>query len=45
MTSELLKGIAGKLAERWVTALFSPAFAFWVGVGAVWLWATPRGLA
>jgi len=44
MTSELLKGIAGKLAERWVTALFSPAFAFWVGVGAVWLWATQRGL-
>jgi hypothetical protein len=44
MTSELLKGIADKLAERWVTALFSPAFALWVGVGAVWVWATQRRL-
>ncbi|WP_416986130.1 hypothetical protein [Streptomyces sp. T028] len=40
MGGELLRGIAGRLAERWVAALFSPAFAFWAGVAAVWVWAT-----
>jgi hypothetical protein len=31
-------GIGGKLADRWATLLPSPAFAFWAGALAAWVW-------
>lgn len=31
MQTPLLKSLGGKLAERWVATLFTPAFAFWIG--------------
>jgi len=36
---DLWKGLGGKLADRWLAALFSPAFAFWLGGFATWLYA------
>ena len=42
MTAALWSGLGGKLAERWVTALFSPAFAFWAAGAAAWLWTRPN---
>ncbi|WP_030859385.1 hypothetical protein [Streptomyces sp. NRRL S-37] len=37
MIGEFWRGVGGRLAERWVAALFSPAFAFWVGGLLAWL--------
>lgn len=34
-TAKFLEGFSGKLAERWVGALFTPAFIFWLGGGIV----------
>jgi len=31
-------GLGGKLADRWLAALFSPAFAFWAGGLAAWFY-------
>ena len=39
MLTDFWKGLGGKLAERWLVALFSPAFAFWLGAVATWLYA------
>lgn len=41
MITSFWSGLGGKLAERWLSALFTPAFGFWaLGVGA-WLVSTP----
>jgi hypothetical protein len=37
-------GLGGKLAERWITLLFSPALAFWAGGLAAWMWRYGRPL-
>jgi hypothetical protein len=37
-------GLGGKLAERWITLVFSPAFAFWAGGLAAWVWRYGRPL-
>jgi hypothetical protein len=37
-------GLGGKLAERWITLLFSSAFAFWAGGLAAWVWRYERPL-
>ncbi|GAA2412837.1 hypothetical protein GCM10010378_65870 [Streptomyces viridochromogenes] len=37
MMGDFWKGLGGRLAERWATALFSPAFVFWVGGLLAWL--------
>jgi hypothetical protein len=29
LLGDFWKGVGGKLAERWVAALFSPALGFW----------------
>jgi hypothetical protein len=31
MYSKFLEGVTGKVAEKWVTNLLTPAFAFWMG--------------
>ncbi|MFJ8630941.1 hypothetical protein [Streptomyces sp. NPDC093568] len=38
MLEDFWKGLGGKFAERWLTALFSPAFAFWAGGFLAWLY-------
>ena len=38
MLSDFWRGLGGKLAERWLAALFSPAFVFWAGGFAAWLY-------
>lgn len=38
MLSDFWRGLGGKLAERWLAALFSPAFVFWAGGVAAWLY-------
>src|SRR5215467_9597166 len=45
MLAELGTGVAGKLAERWATLTVSPAFAFWAGALAAWLWGHGAGVA
>jgi hypothetical protein len=35
---EFWTGIGGKLADRWMALVFSPAFAFWTGGLAAWVW-------
>lgn len=42
MFSEFWKGIGGKLAERWLAALFSPVFVFWTGAVLAWLYGPGR---
>jgi hypothetical protein len=37
MLGSLWTGLGGKLAERWAAAIFSPAFAFWIGGLAAYL--------
>src|SRR4051812_23597825 len=37
MLADFWKGVGGKLAERWLAALFSPAFIFWAGASLAWL--------
>ena len=43
--TKFISGITGKLAERWVATLFTPAFVFWAGGGIValqvWGWDNP----
>ena len=34
MSAKFLEGVGGKLAEKWVATLLTPAFVFWVG-GAI----------
>lgn len=38
MLTDFWTGLGGKLAERWITLLFSSAFAFWAGGLAAWVW-------
>jgi hypothetical protein len=38
MLGDFWKGLGGKLADRWVAALLSPAFLFWTGALIAWLW-------
>lgn len=38
MLGDFWKGFGGKLADRWVAALLSPAFLFWTGALIAWLW-------
>ncbi|MGH8905271.1 MAG: hypothetical protein ACRD0K_01825 [Egibacteraceae bacterium] len=38
MLGQFWSGLGGKLADRWVAAVFSPAFAFWAGGLAAWMW-------
>ncbi|MFE2283338.1 hypothetical protein ACFXDJ_04095 [Streptomyces sp. NPDC059443] len=37
MLNDLWKGMSGKLSERWLTALFSPACLFWLAGLACWV--------
>ncbi|MGW7258737.1 hypothetical protein [Streptomyces sp. NPDC054834] len=37
MLGDFWKGLGGKLAERWLTALFSPACLFWFAGALAWL--------
>ena len=32
-SAKFVEGVSGKLADRWVAALFTPAFIFWLGGG------------
>jgi hypothetical protein len=34
----LWTGLGGKLAERWIVMIVSPAFAFWAGGVVAWTW-------
>jgi hypothetical protein len=36
------EGVGSKLAERWVATVLTPAFAFWVGGLAAWVWKNDR---
>ncbi|PSN14187.1 hypothetical protein C7293_12770 [filamentous cyanobacterium CCT1] len=36
MSSTFIEGVGGKLAERWVATLLTPAFCFWVGGLLAW---------
>ena len=38
MLTDFWTGIGGKLAERWTTLILTPAFAFWAGALAAWVW-------
>ena len=38
MPGNFLNGITGKLAENWIANLLTPAFAFWLGGLAAWVW-------
>jgi hypothetical protein len=42
MFADFWGGLGGKLSERWLAALFSPAFAFWAGGFAAWLYGNGR---
>ncbi|SRR6266581_2633488 len=46
--SKFWEGLGGKLADQWITAIFSPAFAFWLGGFITWItqagWAPLRML-
>jgi hypothetical protein len=42
MLADFWKGVGGKLAERWLAALFSPAFVFWTGALFAWLYGPGR---
>ena len=44
MISSFWTGFGGKIAERWATALFTPALAFWALGGAAWLLGAPDPL-
>lgn len=37
MSEKFLESFGGKLAEQWVAALLTPAFAFWAGGAVAWL--------
>ncbi|MFD3538240.1 hypothetical protein ACFWUQ_01910 [Streptomyces sp. NPDC058662] len=37
MLNDFWKGVGGKLSDRWLTALFSPAWLFWLAGLAAWL--------
>ncbi|KOU20226.1 hypothetical protein [Streptomyces sp. WM6368] len=37
MLNDFWKGLGGKLSERWLAALFSPACLFWLAGAAAWL--------
>jgi hypothetical protein len=37
MLGDFWKGLGGRLADRWAAALFSPAFAFWLGGLLAWV--------
>ncbi|GAA5051198.1 hypothetical protein HNP84_006512 [Thermocatellispora tengchongensis] len=41
MLDKFWEGFAGKLADQWSARLFSPAFGFWAGGFAIWLWSRP----
>ncbi|WP_204136970.1 hypothetical protein [Halomicronema sp. CCY15110] len=36
MLPKFTESLSGKLAERWLTTVFAPAFAFWLGGIAAW---------
>jgi hypothetical protein len=38
MLTKFLEGVGGKLGERWMTTLFTPAFSFWFGgiIASIW---------
>ena len=44
--SKFWEGLGGKLADQWLTTIFSPAFAFWLGGFIAWVthagWASLR---
>jgi hypothetical protein len=42
--SDFWTGLGGTLAERWIALVFSPAFAFWAGGLAAWVWRYGRPL-
>lgn len=35
--SNFWEGLGGKLADQWITAMLTPAFAFWLGGFIVWI--------
>ena len=41
--AKLGEGLGGKLGEQWAAAILTPAFVFWIGGLAAWMWA--RGFA
>lgn len=38
MLTKFSEGLGDKLAERWLSALLTPAFAFWAGGLLAWIW-------
>ena len=36
-SAKFVDGFSGKLAERWVGSLFTPAFVFWLGGGVAYV--------
>ena len=38
MSTKFLETLGGKLAERWVATLLTPAFVFWGGGLGAWIW-------
>ncbi len=38
MQAKFIEGVGGKLAEQWVAALLTPAFVFWAGGLAAWVY-------
>lgn len=38
MPTKFLESLGGKLAERWIATLLTPAFVFWLGGLAAWVW-------
>lgn len=38
MLTKFWEGIGSKLSERFIAAVFSPAFAFWLGGALAWAW-------
>jgi hypothetical protein len=38
MLTKFWEGLGGKLAEQWAARILTPAFAFWTGALAAWVW-------
>ena len=38
MLTKFWEGVGSKLSERFIAAVFSPAFAFWIGGALAWAW-------
>ena len=38
MPTKFLESLGGKLAERWISTILTPAFIFWAGGLGAWIW-------